>query len=483
METTAAQRQEVDSSLPTPAASLPPLIVPPSSLALRRQKNSKKLSLIVPTTSVPASLVSPSNPSQLLPGGSLPPSPVSLVSYIGVEGSETEDRTIGRLMYKQQADEMREAMKGGRGMRRRTSIPALNLGAAAYKPITMVRGGSGGGGAGSAVQMIRGDSIERTKFERDGSAMEVDQVVEEFPYALGPRGILPGIFLGSEQNARDGKVLKDWGIGFVLNVAKEVECPWTDDMIDEGDEEVEESTEGGSSASLDDVPRPPLPSTSTTPSPLKHKHRRTMTHANISIAATSTTPKPPPFVRSTTSTPNLQMAYAAHPSQQSPPPAFSPTVNPDDNHHVRAASSNSARERSPPPRSRLPSVVPHTVLAPPQTSSLRFPSNTRSVRPTVEYLWLKWGHDESDLVEGGKFQIAFDFIDKAREKKQNILIHCQCGVSRSGTVVIAYCMREAARALEEGRVSSELAGITGMHDACELQGSTLWGSADDAGAL
>lgn len=71
-------------------------------------------------------------------------------------------------------------------------------------------------------------------------------------------------------------------------------------------------------------------------------------------------------------------------------------------------------------------------------------------------------------MEALKFQSAFDFLDEARSSGDGtgrVLVHCQCGVSRSATVVIAYCMREAARALEEGReLTSDLRGCTGMHD-------------------
>eukprot|EP00028_Trichosphaerium_sp_Am-I-7-wt_P003613 CAMPEP_0168532260 /NCGR_PEP_ID=MMETSP0405-20121227/16096_1 /TAXON_ID=498012 /ORGANISM="Trichosphaerium sp, Strain Am-I-7 wt" /LENGTH=232 /DNA_ID=CAMNT_0008557537 /DNA_START=197 /DNA_END=895 /DNA_ORIENTATION=- len=38
------------------------------------------------------------------------------------------------------------------------------------------------------------------------------------------------------------------------------------------------------------------------------------------------------------------------------------------------------------------------------------------------------------------FQEAFAFIDKARSKKQRILVHCQAGVSRSASFVIGYLM-------------------------------------------
>lgn len=46
------------------------------------------------------------------------------------------------------------------------------------------------------------------------------------PYANGPIQIIPGIWIGSEENARDWKGLVERGIKSVLNVAKEVASPF-----------------------------------------------------------------------------------------------------------------------------------------------------------------------------------------------------------------------------------------------------------------
>jgi len=48
---------------------------------------------------------------------------------------------------------------------------------------------------------------------------------------------------------------------------------------------------------------------------------------------------------------------------------------------------------------------------------------------------LFWDHHQDNIMES--FASAFRFIDAARSQS-NILIHCQCGVSRSATLVIAY---------------------------------------------
>ncbi|BGP36472.1 tyrosine/serine/threonine protein phosphatase [Rhodotorula kratochvilovae] len=482
----------------TPSFQPPPSpIANGGGLAARRaaKLGKKRLSLVVPTnphSSLPSAgvngastLLSPVTPSFLRPSSgahldaetrSLPPSPVLLTTFIGAEGAEAPDRTIGRLMLKQQADEMREQMRGGRGMKRRTSIPRLNLvqGGAAAHPANLdnlasepapAPSGSGNSGAASAVQLIRGDAVER------GGG---DEAVEEFPYANGPREILPGVFLGSEQNAKDPQVLRDWRIGFVLNVAKEVDCPW-------GEEEEEEAVSNGLEGSQEPTPveapaRPIVPSPPRGGAP---KHRRTKTQAAIATpspvatvppsgAATLQQPVRPPFMRPTASTPNLHAAFQP-PSPPAPPvpaiPASFLPSPPDSDPMHRSLSS------SPPQARRLPSrPAPRRSAGSGGATTtgcagaMRIAPHTRTGRPPLEYLWLKWGHDEADLVEAQKFQAAFAFLDEARERGERVLVHCQCGVSRSATVVIAYCMREAARALEEGRDAEELAGCTGMHD-------------------
>lgn len=55
---------------------------------------------------------------------------------------------------------------------------------------------------------------------------EEDGGAETVPYSDGPIQVIPGIWIGSEDNARDWKGLMERGIKSILNVAKEVASPF-----------------------------------------------------------------------------------------------------------------------------------------------------------------------------------------------------------------------------------------------------------------
>ncbi|KAI8997072.1 dual specificity phosphatase [Pilobolus umbonatus] len=57
----------------------------------------------------------------------------------------------------------------------------------------------------------------------------------------------------------------------------------------------------------------------------------------------------------------------------------------------------------------------------------------------MEYKKLAWTHSSQDLIK--ELEDAVDYIDKARQQHQPILVHCQCGIARSAVVIIAYIMK------------------------------------------
>ncbi|ORX90090.1 phosphatases II [Basidiobolus meristosporus CBS 931.73] len=78
-----------------------------------------------------------------------------------------------------------------------------------------------------------------------------------------------------------------------------------------------------------------------------------------------------------------------------------------------------------------PSIVSYTL----QLDGDCLADPTRILR----YKSLAWGHNEENIFKS--FQDAFRFIDEARSKQLGILVHCQLGVSRSASLMIAYVMR------------------------------------------
>ncbi|KIY45394.1 phosphatases II, partial [Fistulina hepatica ATCC 64428] len=179
------------------------------------------------------------------------------------------------------------------------------------------------------------------------------------PYQDGPIEFLPGMWLGSEDNAKDWKGLAVRGIRSILNVAKELSSPF-DDVV-------------------------PL--------------------------------------RAAISTPNLG-----------------------------EANNNGGGGK---------------------VSSTYLPPSTSSGRPGMNYLKLQWSHGQQDLVEGG-FPAAMTFVDAAVcERSEGVLIHCQCGMSRSATVAIALVMRAAAE--RSPRVPPEVWDLKGMQGAYDyVKSKSRW---------
>ncbi|KAJ3545071.1 hypothetical protein NMY22_g2579 [Coprinellus aureogranulatus] len=98
----------------------------------------------------------------------------------------------------------------------------------------------------------------------------------------------------------------------------------------------------------------------------------------------------------------------------------------------------------------------------PQTDSTYYPPHLPSGRPGMHYLKLQWSHGQQDLVNNG-FQAAMSFVDDALARGDGVLVHCQCGVSRSATMVIALVMRAAAE--RSRHVPPEVWALKGMQGA------------------
>ncbi|KAG0012557.1 Dual specificity protein phosphatase 10 [Podila clonocystis] len=65
----------------------------------------------------------------------------------------------------------------------------------------------------------------------------------------------------------------------------------------------------------------------------------------------------------------------------------------------------------------------------------------------IRYHHLSWTHHQKNL--SSEFPEAFDLIEQARSTGGKILVHCQLGVSRSASLVIAYVMKAENKSLTE----------------------------------
>ena len=108
---------------------------------------------------------------------------------------------------------------------------------------------------------------------------------------------------------------------------------------------------------------------------------------------------------------------------------------------------------------RQSASTPNLASSTRDPSSTYYPPHLPSGRPGMYYLKLHWSHGEKHLVRDG-FPVAMAFVDAALARNEGVLIQyvhrlyhfpcltlhfsCQCGISRSATLVIAIVMRAAA---------------------------------------
>jgi tyrosine-protein phosphatase len=149
---------------------------------------------------------------------------------------------------------------------------------------------------------------------------------------------------------------------------------------------------------------------------------------------------------------------------------------------------NVAKEVTPPFNSSTSAAeVPQIPSAeeppssPPLSQGAYYPADGTG-RPGLHYLKLEWSHAQSDLVQRG-FPEAMAFVDQSLARGEGVLIQyvhcnsfvltepdiqinyysCQCGISRSATLVIALVMRAAS--LRSPWVPQDVWDLNGMQAA------------------
>ncbi|CAM0136846.1 tyrosine/serine/threonine protein phosphatase [Umbelopsis sp. WA50703] len=270
------------------------------------------------------------------------------------------------------------------------------------------------------------------------------------PYKSGPICILPYLYLGDEHNANNTEHLHNLGIGYILNVAKEVDHPNQQDFAS-SDISDNEDDEGGatspslsisssaSSASSIDT----LTSFSFGVGAAEYPSRRSSFRMNEHSPTRLTLPlddygencpfsprgpKPAPrglkVVRFRPAAPSLSFTSAFRTTRQES------TLN------------KTALKRYPKRLTRRLSSTHSAELSGRRkrhTLSEVAQADDGSQLHQIKYKKLPWTHNHENLA----FELgpALDIIERARTSKRAILVHCQCGVARSASLVIAYVMQ------------------------------------------
>ncbi|OAD71250.1 hypothetical protein PHYBLDRAFT_93332, partial [Phycomyces blakesleeanus NRRL 1555(-)] len=89
---------------------------------------------------------------------------------------------------------------------------------------------------------------------------------------------------------------------------------------------------------------------------------------------------------------------------------------------------------------------------------------------SIGYKKLQWTHNQENITS--ELNNLIGSIDQARSRGQAVLVHCQCGVARSATIIIAYVMKMMNLSMDKAytHVKSRAPAISpNMHLIYQLQ--------------
>ncbi len=316
-------------------------------------------------------------------------------------------------------------------------------------------------------------------------------------YAQGPIEVLPGLFLGDEHNACDEQMLTEFGITTILNVSKETILPF------QFDADAAPPLRGplvGVSPSEPRTGNALLMSDGADGNLLSARFSASSSGRGASphLVPPADLPQQVPYLRPHTSTPNLTRSYSQQsnastsssrapqtkePLDQIPSSPLEIDEQPAEGAQggIPAVEIDIGPEGYPPLRALrdLPSSA--TALSIPPSAASTAAGKVRM--HALQYIKLPWTHDEVDLAtKAGGFRhgcaliaetlglnvdeegVPLDGKGAVPRGNGRILVHCQCGVSRSATLVIAFVMQAAALGYEYEVAKS----LQGMHDCYNL---------------
>lgn len=345
-------------------------------------------------------------------------------------------------------------------------------------------------------------------------------------YAAGPIEVLPGLFLGDEHNARDQTMLSRMNIKTILNVAKETTLPFQDDKAalplrkphniaalrpkramsySVHDETFyTPATSTFPSDAVGAIPSPldpssdgahfPPPDASDLPASIPHISsrlcRNTLSTPNLQaqfqsdaasadvrrnesdVGSDNTRNTPDRAISNSDSSEESKRSHSSHDSSTVPPSSQGTELSEEPDEIYRETLSGSED----------PGALYSAVALSADVVSLTVPPSPQSGRNhPIRYVKLPWTHDQTGLagLDGGFSQgcaviaeaLAIDhygqpLMDEAGNLAEpgNVLVHCQCGVSRSATLAIAFVMQAAAFNFPYEATRR----LTGMHDCYNM---------------